>query len=159
MITSNHLKIGVQPLHLKILDEINAGLCDGLTYKEVDELYPMDANERKIDKLRYRYPRGESYLDLIQRVEPIIFEIERSQEPVIVVAHQAVVRCLYAYFSKNEIKDVPFISVPLNTVICLRPETYFCHEFRYTIDINTGGISEREDPKPLYVEDYRKVNT
>jgi broad specificity phosphatase PhoE len=70
---------------LKILDEINAGICDGLTYAELDEKYPVDANERKTDKLTYRYPRGESYLDLIHRVEPILFEIERSREPVIVV--------------------------------------------------------------------------
>ena len=39
------------------------------------------------EKKLIRYPRGESYLDLISRVEPIIFEIERSRSPVIVVAH------------------------------------------------------------------------
>mmetsp|Transcript_29799 Transcript_29799/g.27285 ORF Transcript_29799/g.27285 Transcript_29799/m.27285 type:complete len:120 (+) Transcript_29799:1055-1414(+) len=118
----------------------------------------MDAKERKSDKLRYRYPRGESYLDLINRVEPILFEIERSKEPVLVIAHQAVIRCLYAYFSKNEIADVPHLSVPLHTVIKLNPETYFCHEYRYTINVDTGDISEEQDPKPLYVEDYRKMN-
>ena len=85
LITSNHVQIGVKPLSVKILDEINAGICDGLTYAELDEKYPLDAKERKTDKLRYRYPRGESYLDLIHRVEPILFEIERSRDPVIVV--------------------------------------------------------------------------
>jgi hypothetical protein len=29
--------------------------------------------------VKLRYPRGESYLDLISRIEPIIFEIERSR--------------------------------------------------------------------------------
>ena len=47
------------------------------------------------------------------------------------VAHQGVLRCLYAYFSKHEIKEVPFISIPLHTVIKLIPETYYAHEFRY----------------------------
>ncbi len=28
---------------------------------------------------------GESYIDLIERIEPIIFEIERSRHPIIVV--------------------------------------------------------------------------
>ena len=28
---------------------------------------------------------GESYVDLIQRLEPIIFEIERSKHPIIIV--------------------------------------------------------------------------
>ena len=36
-----------------------------------------------------RYPAGESYLDVIQRLEPVIIEIEREREYVCVVAHQA----------------------------------------------------------------------
>ena len=75
----------VQPISLKILDEINAGSLDGMTYGEIKKAYPMDYQERDNDKLRYRYPRGESYMDLIQRIEPIIFEIERSKGPVIIV--------------------------------------------------------------------------
>lgn len=43
--------------------------------------------QRNINKLTYRYPRGESYLDLISRIEPILYEIERSKEPVVVIAH------------------------------------------------------------------------
>jgi 6-phosphofructo-2-kinase/fructose-2,6-biphosphatase 2/6-phosphofructo-2-kinase/fructose-2,6-biphosphatase 4 len=40
---------------------------------------------RNENKLHYRYPMGESYIDLIERIEPVIFEIERSRHPVIVV--------------------------------------------------------------------------
>jgi broad specificity phosphatase PhoE len=50
------------------LDEIYAGLCDGMTYKEIEANFPQEASERKKDKLGYRYPRGESYLDVIQRL-------------------------------------------------------------------------------------------
>ena len=46
---------------------------------------------------RYRYPRGESYEDLVARLEPVIMELER-QENVLVIGHQAVLRCLLAYF-------------------------------------------------------------
>lgn len=84
--TAGKIKLpGVQPISLKILDEINAGTLDSLTYGEIKKAYPLDSQERDNDKLRYRYPRGESYLDLIQRIEPIIFEIERSKGPVIIV--------------------------------------------------------------------------
>ena len=54
----------------KILDEIHAGMCDGLTYAEIKEQFPEVAEGRSIDKLRYRYPQGESYEDVIRRVEP-----------------------------------------------------------------------------------------
>ena len=46
---------------------------------------PEEFEARKRDKLRYRYPRGESYLDVIQRLEPVIFELERATSPVVVV--------------------------------------------------------------------------
>ena len=39
----------------------------------------------------------QSYEDLVARLEPVIMELER-QENVLVVAHQAVLRCLLAYF-------------------------------------------------------------
>lgn len=48
-------------------------------------------------------PRGplasvlQSYQDLVQRLEPVIMELER-QENVLVICHQAVLRCLLAYF-------------------------------------------------------------
>ena len=32
--------------------------------------------------------RGESYLDVIARIEPIIMEMERHREPLLIVGHQ-----------------------------------------------------------------------
>lgn len=39
----------------------------------------------------------QSYEDLVHRLEPVIMELER-QENVLVVCHQAIMRCLLAYF-------------------------------------------------------------
>jgi broad specificity phosphatase PhoE len=39
----------------------------------------------------------QSYQDLVQRLEPVIMELER-QGNVLVICHQAVMRCLLAYF-------------------------------------------------------------
>ncbi|KAI3682495.1 hypothetical protein L1987_82519 [Smallanthus sonchifolius] len=72
---------------------------------------------RKKDKLRYRYPRGESYLDVIQRLEPVIIELERQQAPVVVVSHQAVLRALYAYFADRPLKEIPHIEVVVSDAI------------------------------------------
>ncbi|GIL67684.1 hypothetical protein Vafri_21012 [Volvox africanus] len=75
-------------LRWKALDEIDAGICDGMTYEQIADKYPQEYEMRKKDKLRYRYPSGESYMDVIQRVEPVIIELERERECVLVVAHQ-----------------------------------------------------------------------
>lgn len=39
----------------------------------------------------------QSYQDMVQRLEPVIMELER-QGNVLVISHQAVMRCLLAYF-------------------------------------------------------------
>lgn len=39
----------------------------------------------------------QSYEDLVMRLEPVIMELERHED-VLVVCHQAVARCLLAYF-------------------------------------------------------------
>jgi len=83
--TAKALELNGKPVCLKLLDELSAGDCDGMTYNEIAEKYPIVTEGRKADKLKYRYPRGESYLDVINRIEPIIFEIERTKDPVIVV--------------------------------------------------------------------------
>ncbi len=44
-----------------------------------------------------RYPEGESYLDVIQRLEPVITEVERGRNSICIVSHQAVLRVLYGY--------------------------------------------------------------
>ena len=41
---------------------------------------------------------------MIQRLEPVIIEIERERECVCVVAHQAILRALYGYFTKCPLK-------------------------------------------------------
>ena len=68
-----------------------------MTYDEIKRKYPDEFNTRNEDKFFYRYPRGESYADLVARLEPVIMELER-QGNVLVVSHQAVLRCLLAYF-------------------------------------------------------------
>lgn len=68
-----------------------------MTYEEIKEKYPEEFASRDLHKFAYRYPRGESYEDLVARLEPVIMELER-QGNVLVVSHQAVLRCLLAYF-------------------------------------------------------------
>lgn len=41
-------------LRWKALDEIDAGQCDGLTYKDIATQHPHEYEARKQDKLRYR---------------------------------------------------------------------------------------------------------
>ena len=122
-----------QPIKWRALDEIDAGLCDGMTYAEIKEKMPAEYEARKADKFNYRYPRGESYDDVIQRLDPVIIELERQRRPVLVVAHQAILRAIYSYFMDRPQEDMPFIEIPLHTVIKLTPTAYGCEEKRFPL--------------------------
>ncbi|XP_058678441.1 6-phosphofructo-2-kinase/fructose-2,6-bisphosphatase 1 isoform X1 [Ammospiza caudacuta] len=141
--------LGVPYEQWKALNEIDAGVCEEMTYEEIQERYPKELALRDQDKYRYRYPRGEvtpqknpkkppkkgfgsppepppqSYEDLVQRLEPVIMELER-QENVLVVCHQAVMRCLLAYFLDKSADELPYLKCPLHTVLKLTPVAYGC---------------------------------
>lgn len=124
-------------LRWKALDEINAGSCDGMTYAEIAKRMPAEFEARKKDKLRYRYPAGESYLDVIQRVEPVVIEMEREKECLVVVAHQAVLRAVYGYLMGVPPEDIPGLHMPLHTLIELTPmPDGTMNEQRFEVDIN-----------------------
>jgi len=136
---------GFQPVHWRALSEIEVGVCDGMTYLQVQEAYPDEFNARATDKLRYRYPRGESYLDLTQRLEPVIFALEKATSPILVIAHRAIIRCLYAYFVDLPAEDVPHISVPLHTVVRITPRAYGTDVESYELQVSS--VDEASDHK------------
>jgi broad specificity phosphatase PhoE len=120
-------------LNLRALDEIDAGICDGLTYEEIKEQMPEEFYARARDKFRYRYPRGESYADVIQRLEPVIVELERQRAPVLIIAHQAVLRALYGYLMGRPQDECPYLEMPLHTVIQLTPTENGYDEERFQL--------------------------
>ncbi|KAK9057550.1 hypothetical protein SSX86_022386 [Deinandra increscens subsp. villosa] len=132
ILTANQV-VGFPKVQWRALDEINAGVCDGMTYEEIKKNMPEEYESRKKDKLRYRYPRGESYLDVIQRLEPVIIELERQRAPVVVVSHQAVLRALYAYFADRPLKEIPHIEMPLHTIIEIQMGVTGVQEKRYKL--------------------------
>jgi broad specificity phosphatase PhoE len=48
-----------------------------------------------------------------------------------VIAHQAVIRALYAYFTDVPAEECPRVPVPLHGVIELTPRAYGCEERRF----------------------------
>lgn len=140
-------------LQWKALDELDAGSCDGLTYEEIEKKFPQDFKERDENKYEYRYRGGESYRDVVIRLEPIIMELER-QENILIITHQAVLRCIYAYFMNVAQEESPWMSIPLHTLIKLDPRAFKTMVERIKADIpavstykerGTSQLGEVED--------------
>uniref|UniRef100_A0A8C6V7R1 6-phosphofructo-2-kinase domain-containing protein n=1 Tax=Naja naja TaxID=35670 RepID=A0A8C6V7R1_NAJNA len=111
-------------------------------FVSIGENYPLEFALRDQDKYRYRYPKGESYEDLVQRLEPVIMELER-QENVLVICHQAVMRCLLAYFLDKPAEQLPYLKCPLHTVLKLTPVAYGCKV--ESIFLNVEAVNTHRD--------------
>lgn len=116
-----------------------------MTYEEIQKKFPDDFKARDQSKFTYRYPRGESYEDLVVRLEPVMMELER-QGNVLVVSHQAVLRCVLAYFLDKPANELPYLEVPLHSIIKLTPVAYGC-EIEY-VKLNVDCVNtHRKKPK------------
>ncbi|XP_055337675.1 6-phosphofructo-2-kinase/fructose-2,6-bisphosphatase-like isoform X2 [Paramacrobiotus metropolitanus] len=135
----------------KCLNEIHAGICEELTYAEIQQLYPVEFANRDADKFHYRYPGGESYEDVVARLEPVIIELER-QNNVLVIGHQAILRCLLGYFLNQPAEQLPYQNVPLHTVVKLTPRAYGCD--MDLIPLNVEAVDTHR-PRPKNVSAVR----
>ncbi|ORY92088.1 6-phosphofructo-2-kinase-domain-containing protein [Syncephalastrum racemosum] len=111
-----------------VLNQLNPGVLDGLTPEQVNEKYPDEVNRAKAEPYRYRFPRAESYHDLAVRLEAVIMELEREKNDVLIIAHETVLRCLYAYFFDLPETDIPSLKIPRKNVIAVTPSAYGCKE-------------------------------
>ncbi|KAG7274901.1 hypothetical protein CRUP_036794, partial [Coryphaenoides rupestris] len=90
-------ELGVPYEQWKILNEIDAGVCEEMSYEMIQASFPEEFALRDQDKYHYRYPGGE-----------------------------AVMRCLLAYFLDKSAEDLPYMKCPLHTVLKLTPVAYGC---------------------------------
>jgi hypothetical protein len=79
------------------------------------------------------FPGGESYRDLVQRLNSVVIDVEQQVVPTLVVSHVSILQCLMAYFRNTRVEKCMEIEVPLHTVIKYTP-------------VRGGGWSESQHP-------------
>ena len=117
---------------MRMLDELNAGDMEGMTYDEIKTKFADQYALRKLDKLHYRYPGpgGEGYLDIINRLQKVIIEVERMTDHVLLVGHRSITRVLLAYFKGLGREDISDLDVPLGVVYMLEPVSFILRRQR-----------------------------
>ncbi|KAI9318388.1 6-phosphofructo-2-kinase-domain-containing protein [Dichotomocladium elegans] len=124
---------GIPVRQYSMLNQLNPGEVDGMSLEEIKEKYPDEVIRAKEDPYRHRYPRAESYHDLAVRLEGIIMELEREKNDVLIIAHETVLRCLYAYLFDRPESQIPQISIRRGTVLVVTPSAYGCKEARLSL--------------------------
>jgi alpha-ribazole phosphatase len=109
--------LGVEPVKMPELRELNCGAWQGLSLAEVQESRPEEWAARLADLVSFRAPGGESVGDMAGRVLPAIRQIvERHRgEEVLVVAHGGV----------NRIVLMDAIGAPLGAMFSIE-QRYCC---------------------------------
>lgn len=96
-------------------DEIDAGVCENMTYDEIARLMPQVHLARTRDKYNYVYPQGEGYVTLKDRVERGVNKalyLSGNAENIMIIGHQAVNRMILSHFLYRRTEDVPYIYIP-----------------------------------------------
>lgn len=106
------------------MSQINPGVCEKMSERMIRSLYPDEVEKHELDPYHHRYPRAESYHDLAVRLEPIILELEREQNDLLIIAHESVLRVLYAYLMHCSTMDIPKLKFPRDQIIEIIPAAY-----------------------------------
>ena len=111
---------------MRMLDELNAGFYEGMTYREIMDNHKDEYELRQSDKLAYRYPGagGEGYLDVVNRLRPVIVELERMTDHCLLITHRSIARVLLAYFMGLRRDQVADLDAPLGMLYALEPKAY-----------------------------------
>ncbi|KAL8897336.1 MAG: hypothetical protein Q9207_007265 [Kuettlingeria erythrocarpa] len=106
------------------LSALNPGVCEKMSEKRIRADLPEEVAKHEADPYHHRYPRAESYHDLAVRLEPIILELERQQDDLLIIAHESVLRVLYGYLMACNAADIPSLSFPRNEIVEIIPASY-----------------------------------
>jgi broad specificity phosphatase PhoE len=96
-------------------DEIDAGVCENMTYEEIRRVMPEVFARRSEDKYNYVYPDGEGYATLRERVDRGLKKalfLSGNSEHILIVGHQAVNRTILSHFLYRRPEDMPYIYIP-----------------------------------------------
>ncbi|KAJ1799133.1 6-phosphofructo-2-kinase [Coemansia sp. RSA 2399] len=144
--------------NIRSLNEIYAGKFEGMTYNEISRSYPEEFEARQLDKFFYRYPGigGESYADVVLRLQQVIVELERIRHSVLLVTHRAMARTLLSYFMDIPTTHMPEMDLPLGYVYACEPRPFgnFLRVWKY--DSQTNSFDEIDPGSVLKIR-YPKV--
>ncbi|KAI5803152.1 6-phosphofructo-2-kinase-domain-containing protein [Geopyxis carbonaria] len=140
-------ELGFKCKHLSQMSQLNPGTFEGLNDDQIKEVYPEEYEKHQIDPFHHRYPRGDSYHDIAVKIEPIILELEREKNDVLIIAHESVLRVMYGYLMACSTQDIPTLVFPRNEIVeacsAIIPESYNNKSKRIPIpNTNALGMSK-----------------
>ena len=111
----SRLQKGCTIIPLGEFNEIDSGVCECMSYQEIQEKMPQVYSARKKDKYNYVYPNGEGYVSMKGRIYRGIKKalyLSSNSENIMIIGHRAVNRMILSHFLYRRTEDVPYIYIP-----------------------------------------------
>ena len=96
---------------------------------------------------------------MVKRLESCVIDMEQSITPVLVVSHVSVIQILLAYFRGTSVTECTKITVPMHTVIKLRPVMggSWLEEHEEICDVDKNGtVRVNKHPEKRIISDKTK---
>lgn len=81
------------------------------------------------------------------RLEPILIELEREQEDLLIIGHSSVIRCILAYLIGLPASEIPAIEIARGDLLEVVPASYGVHSqaFHFWDGPGRRGGAENDD--------------
>lgn len=100
------------------LNPQDRGAANGLSAKELAASFP----DVWADPLCRRFPGGESLSDMMQRLTPLVVELEQEMRPLLLIAPLSALQVLYCYYTNRPVAEALTVRLPMHTLIEFQPD-------------------------------------
>jgi len=93
---------------LKVIDcikEINFGIFENMTWEEMQKDYKSETDKWIEQGFEYKFPKGESYSDIIVRISDFIDGIKKTDDSVI-ISHFGVIQSILLYLKAANLNNI-----------------------------------------------------
>ena len=127
----NYLKLPIK--FDKRLQEIDFGIFEGLSYKEIKEKYPVECEKSKNEWKTFDFVTGESLERLQSRAIEFVESLDKTKNNL-VVTHWGVINCILSWYFSDKLESYWKYSVE-NGGICI---IEFADDFPILKGLNIG---------------------
>lgn len=109
-------------------------------WEEVEQRHPVFMAQWRQNPLTCQFPGGESYKDVLVRLESLLIDVEMCTRPVLIVSHVTILQLMLAYFKGIPVEDAWKLPVAKNVVFEVIPTSggSFQHE-EHKLDSSREG--------------------
>ncbi|WP_427170497.1 histidine phosphatase family protein [Fusobacterium nucleatum] len=108
------------------LEEIDFGIFEGLTFKEMSEKYPIEVKKMEEDWKAYNYVTGESPREMFERAVSFLESLDYNKTNLI-ITHWGIINCIISYFISGSLDSYWKFEIKNGSIVILEGNFEFSY--------------------------------